>query len=48
MKNFVTGVSYTMVTPNKATPNKSTYCLICLRISKLTNKAMYLIYIILT
>ena len=33
----------TVVTPNKATPNKGTYCLICPKISKFTNKAMCLI-----
>ena len=34
---------YNSVTPNKATLNKGTLCLICLEISKLTNKAMCLI-----
>ena len=33
----------TVVTPNKATPNKGTYCLICPKISKFKNKAKCLI-----
>ena len=39
---------YTVVTSNKATQNKGTYCLICLKTRKFRNKATCLIWVIST